>query len=125
MLSGSDCLSMYIIHTDGRLYEWIAEEKGYCAAEELTNFPLEKNRLGAGLTDPAFVTDEVRKLGAYESDEAGRESTTRCARHWTVNMAASAEHGTLWGNCYFVTPLRYGFLPQTFDAANIHARGVI
>jgi len=95
-------LSAFTIHTHGRLHEWIAEEKGYYAAEGLPDLRLEKNFLGAGLSDPAFVTDEGWKFGAYESYEAGRESTTSCA-----------------------TPLRYGFLSHSFDATNAHAPGVI
>jgi NitT/TauT family transport system substrate-binding protein len=97
-------MSAFIIHTHGRLHEWIAEEKGYYSAEGLTDYSLAHNSLGAGLHDPAFMTPEGKKFGAYESYEAGRESTTSCACHWTVNMAASADHGNLYGDCYFVTP---------------------
>ena len=97
-------MSTFIIHSHGRLHEWIAEERGYYAAEGLTDYRLEINTLGAGLGDPAFMTSEGKKFGAYESYEVGRESTTSCACHWTVNMAASADHGNLWGECYFVAP---------------------
>jgi NitT/TauT family transport system substrate-binding protein len=97
-------MSTFVIHSHGRLHEWIAEQKGYYAAEGLTDYVLSKNFLGPKLSDPSFVTPEGRKFGAYESYEAGRESTTSCACHWTVNMAASADYGSLWGDCYFVTP---------------------
>jgi hypothetical protein len=50
------------------------------------------------------MTPEGKKYGAYESYETGREATVSCACHWTVNMAASADHGTLWGECYSVAP---------------------
>jgi NitT/TauT family transport system substrate-binding protein len=97
-------MSTFVIHSHGRLHEWIAEEKGYYAAEGLTDYALDKNNLGPGLYDASFMTPEGKKFGAYESYEAGRESTASCACHWTVNMAASANHGSLWGDCYFVTP---------------------
>jgi len=97
-------MSTFVIHTHGRLHEWIAEEKGYYAAEGLTDYRLEHNSLGAGLHDPAYMSPDGKKFGAYESYEIGRESTTSCACHWTVNMAASADFGNLWGECYFVAP---------------------
>jgi hypothetical protein len=96
-------VSGFVIHTHGRLQEWIAEEKGYYRAEGLTDYVLAQNYLGPGLTDPRFSGPEGTTFGAYESYEAGRESTTSCACHWTVNMAASADHGRMWGECYFVT----------------------
>src|ERR1700722_3556094 len=96
-------MSTFVIHTHGRLQEWVAEEKGYYAAEGLTDYVLKKNDLGK--PDPAQVmTAEGKKHGAYESYETGRDATVSCACHWTVNMAAAADHGTLWGECYSVTP---------------------
>ncbi|MGA2392967.1 MAG: hypothetical protein ABSH03_06445 [Candidatus Lustribacter sp.] len=96
-------MGTFVIHTHGRLQEWVAEEKGYYAAEGLTDYVLKKNDIGR--PDPASVTAaEGKKHGAYESYEAGRDATVSCACHWTVNMAASADHGTLWGECYSVTP---------------------
>jgi NitT/TauT family transport system substrate-binding protein len=97
-------MSTFVISTHGRLQEWVAEEKGYYAAEGLTDYVLKMNDLGPGLRDPAFETAEGKKFGAYESYESDRETSVSCACHWTVNMAASADHGTLWGECYFVTP---------------------
>ena len=97
-------MGSFIIHSHNRLHEWVAEEKGYYAAEGLTDYILALNDIGPGLHDPAFVTTEGKKYGAYESYEAGREATVSCACHWTVNMAASANHGALWGECYFVAP---------------------
>lgn len=96
-------MGTFVIHTHGRLQEWVAEEKGYYAAEGLTDYVLKKNDIGR--PDPALVmTPEGKKHGAYESYEAGRDATVSCACHWTVNMAASADHGTLWGECYSVAP---------------------
>jgi len=36
--------------------------------------------------------------------EAGRTCDVSSACHWAVNMAASAEHGRMWGHAYSVTP---------------------
>jgi NitT/TauT family transport system substrate-binding protein len=95
---------MFVIHSHGRLQEWIAEERGYFAAEGLTDYRLDRNDIGPGLHDPSNVMESGKVYGAYESYEAGREAVVSCACHWTVNMAASADHGALWGECYFVTP---------------------
>jgi len=96
-------MGTFVIHTHQRLQEWVAQEKGYYAAEGLTDYVLKQNDLGT--PDPArALTPEGKKFGAYESYETGREATVSCACHWTVNMAASADHGTLWGECYSVAP---------------------
>ncbi|MFN2459690.1 MAG: ABC transporter substrate-binding protein [Candidatus Velthaea sp.] len=93
----------FVIHTHQRLQEWVAQEHGYYAAEGLTNYVLVPNDLGFAQADPAG-TERGIEYGAYESYERGREATVSCACHWTVNMAASADHGTLWGECYSVSP---------------------
>jgi hypothetical protein len=96
-------MGTFVIHTHQRLQEWVAQEKGYYAAEGLTDYVLKQNDLGT--PDPArALTPEGKKYGAYESYETGRAATVSCACHWTVNMAASADHGTLWGECYSVAP---------------------
>jgi NitT/TauT family transport system substrate-binding protein len=97
-------MASFVIHSHNRLHEWVAQEKDYYGAEGLTDYVLALNDIGPGLHDPAFVTTEGKKYGAYESYETGRDATVSCACHWTVNMAASANHGTLWGGCYFVAP---------------------
>src|SRR5579871_5217087 len=93
----------FIIHTHQRLQEWVAEEKGYYRAEGLTDYVLAPNSLGL---DPTTAPRSERGLeyGAYESYEKGREATVSCACHWTVNMAASNEHGQLYGDAYSVSP---------------------
>lgn len=84
------------IHTHGRLQEWVADAKGYFAAEGLTNYSMGQVVLPESHTDsPA---------GAYQSYEQGREASISCACHWTVNMAASNRHGRLWGDAYSVSP---------------------
>ena len=42
--------------------------------------------------------------GAFESIEDGRGCNLSAACHWTVNMAASAGHGKMWGRAYSVSP---------------------
>jgi ABC-type nitrate/sulfonate/bicarbonate transport system substrate-binding protein len=97
-------MGTFVIHAHGRLQEWVAQEKGYYEAEGLTDYVLKQNDLGDPGADPSVYTAEGKKYGAYESYETGREATVSCACHWTVNMAASADHGTLWGACYSVSP---------------------
>ena len=40
--------------------------------------------------------------GAFESMEEGRACEISSACHWAVSMAASAEHGLMWGHAYSV-----------------------
>jgi NitT/TauT family transport system substrate-binding protein len=44
------------------------------------------------------------KRGAFETMEAGRTCDISAACHWAVNMAASGQHGKMWGHAYSVTP---------------------
>ena len=97
-------MGTFVIHAHGRLQEWVAQEKGYYEAAGLTDYVLKQNDLRDGEADASVYTAEGKKYGAYESYETGRDATVSCACHWTVNMAASADHGTLWGECYSVSP---------------------
>jgi NitT/TauT family transport system substrate-binding protein len=45
--------------------------------------------------------------------EAGRTCDVSSACHWAVNMAASAEHGKMWGNAYSVTPSGIYVAPES------------
>ncbi len=99
-------MAPFIIHTHGRLQEWVAEEKGYFVAEGLTDYLLASHGLLSSAqaranTPPANLDN---RQGAYQSYEQGRDASVSCACHWTVNKAASAELGRLWGECYTVTP---------------------
>jgi hypothetical protein len=47
--------------------------------------------------------DDIQR-GAFESIEDGRGCNLSAACHWTVNMAASAGHGKMWGRAYSVSP---------------------
>lgn len=96
-------MSTFIIHTHGRLQEWVAEEKGYFAAEGLVDYQLASHGLLTAAHAHSQSTQDNRH-GAYQSYEQGREASVSCACHWTVNKAASAGLGRLWGECYTVTP---------------------
>jgi hypothetical protein len=97
----------FIINPHGRLQEWIAEEKGYFKEAGLTDYRLQAHSLLTKDT-PKFATAADQPLdnrqGAYQTYESGRDASISCACHWTVNMAASASHGKLWGECYSVSP---------------------
>ena len=102
-------MSTFMISPHMRLQEWVAEEKGYFEAEGL-DYEFRK-------TDPknkAVGLDKTNKRGAYQTFEDGREADVSCACHWTVNMAASAGHGQLWGEAYSVTPSGI-FVPPDSD----------
>jgi hypothetical protein len=89
----------FVIAPHMRLQEWVAEEKGYFAAEgldyefhdELVSKEGKRHDLGA-------------KIGAYQTFEQGRRSDVSCACHWTVNVAASSGHGKLYADAYSVAP---------------------
>jgi NitT/TauT family transport system substrate-binding protein len=92
-------MALFRIMPHGRLQEWVAEEKGYFSAEGLHYTFVEDFSTQA---DPSQVK-EVRQ-GAFESMEAGRACEVSSACHWAVNMAASSQHGRMWGHAYSVTP---------------------
>ncbi|HET8697238.1 MAG TPA: hypothetical protein VFO94_07120 [Gammaproteobacteria bacterium] len=89
----------FIIDPHFRLQEWVAEEKGYFAAEGLTYVFREQVQATDGK-----IHDQGAKVGAYQSFEQGRETNVSCACHWTVNVAASSGHGRLYPNVYSVAP---------------------
>jgi NitT/TauT family transport system substrate-binding protein len=107
-------MATFIIHTHGRLQEWVAEEKGYFAAEGLTDYVLSSHGLlsSAQQRAKARPVGAENRQGAYQSYEQGRDASVSCACHWTVNKAASAEFGRLWGECYTITPCGV-FVPAT------------
>jgi len=105
-------VSKFVIQPHFRLQEWVAEEKGYFAAEGLDYVFNEEVRSSDGK-----VHDKGIKVGAYQSFEEGRKSDVSCACHWTVNVAASSGHGKLYANAYSVAPAGI-FVPQ--DSAVRH-----
>lgn len=97
-------MSTFIIVPHMRLQEWIAEEKGYFAAEGLDyEFRTAQHSVASIKTADELPPDE--RSGAYQTFEGdGRGCSLSSACHWTVNMAASAGHGRLWGGAYSVSP---------------------
>ena len=84
-------MTTFVIHTHGRLQEWVAEEKGYFAAEGLTDYILSAHGLLSSIQlrpqGQPLVADN--RQGAYQSYEQGRDASVSCACHWTVDKAAS------------------------------------
>ena len=102
------------IQPHSRLQEWIADEQGYFRDEGLDyvfHVPGSIDAMGVGrsyhLNGNVQSTEEAPpqvKSGAFETMEAGRSCDISAACHWAVNMAASGEHGKMWGHAYSVTP---------------------
>lgn len=92
-------MSQFVIQPHFRLQEWVAEEKGYFAAEGLDYVFHEEVQATDGK-----IHDQGSRVGAYQSLEKGRESDVSCACHWTVNVAAASGHGKLYGGAYSVAP---------------------
>jgi ABC-type nitrate/sulfonate/bicarbonate transport system substrate-binding protein len=92
-------MGKFVIAPHMRLQEWVAEEKGYFAAEgldyEFRDEILSKDGKKHDLGD---------KVGAYQTFEKGRSTDVSCACHWTVNVAASNGHGKLYRDAYSVSP---------------------
>jgi hypothetical protein len=83
---------------------FVAKEKGYFAAEGLDYEMVNKPMALTNLVGTAAETPEGFKAGAYEAFARGKDASVSCACHWTVNMAAAADHGRMWGECYSVVP---------------------
>jgi ABC-type nitrate/sulfonate/bicarbonate transport system substrate-binding protein len=91
-------MSKFVIEPHFRLQEWVAEEKGYFAAEGLDYEFRELIRSTGGQHH-----NKVNE-GAFQSIEKGREADVSCACHWTVNVAASNGHTKLYADVYSVAP---------------------
>ncbi len=92
-------MSRFVIQPHFRLQEWVAEEKGYFAAEGLDYVFHEEVQATDGK-----IHDKGTKIGAYQSLEEGRSCDVSCACHWTVNVAAASGHGKLYSGAYSVSP---------------------
>jgi NitT/TauT family transport system substrate-binding protein len=93
-----------IIGPHMRLHEWVAEEKGYFRDESL-DYEFVETTGGSKLAVKSAAElpkDQIR--GAYQTIEQGRTCHISSACHWTVNMAAAAGHGRVWGKAYSMTP---------------------
>src|ERR1051326_3218463 len=89
----------FIIEPHFRLQEWVAEEKGYFREEGLDHEFKEFIRASGGAHHV-----KAGKTGGFQSIEKGREANVTCARHWTVNVAASRGHTKLYADAYSVAP---------------------
>ena len=92
-------MSKIVIQPHFRLHEWVAEVKGYFAAEGLDYEFRETFD-----SKDAKNHQQGDKFGAYQTFEKGREGNVSCACHWTVNVAASKGRTKLVQDVYSVTP---------------------
>ena len=92
-------MARFVIAPHMRLQEWVAEGKGYFAAEGL-----EYEFLDEILSKDGKKHDLGDRIGAYQTFEKGRQTDVSCACHWTVNVAASNGRGKLYADAYSVSP---------------------
>jgi ABC-type nitrate/sulfonate/bicarbonate transport system substrate-binding protein len=98
-------MGKFRIQSHGRLQEWVAEEKSYFKDAGLDyEFLVKPIVTWAADIDTVESAPEDIQRGAFESIEDGRGCNLSAACHWTVNMAASAGHGKMWGRAYSVSP---------------------
>ena len=98
-------MAKFRLQSHGRLQEWVAEEKGYFKDEQLDyEFLVKPIITWAADVERAESAPADIARGAYESYEDGRGCNLSAACHWTVNMAASAGHGKMWGHAYSISP---------------------
>jgi hypothetical protein len=86
-------MSRFVIAPHFRLQEWVAEEKGYFRAEGL-DYEFREQAISAD----GIKHDLGDKVGAFQTFEKGRTCDVSSACHWTVNVAASAGHGKMYGD---------------------------
>jgi NitT/TauT family transport system substrate-binding protein len=107
-------MAPFKIQPHSRLQEWVAEEQGYFRDEGLEyvfHVPGSIDEMGVGrsyhingaIQSTEDAPSEVKR-GAFETMEAGRTCDISAACHWAVNMAATGQHGKMWGHAYSVTP---------------------
>ena len=96
----------------GRLQEWVAEEKGYFAAEGLEYSFVIKGDYGVG----SLLRDDGGeiKTGAFETFGAGRDGAdVSCACHWATSTAARERSGQLVTTAYSVAPCAIVVPPES------------
>src|SRR5687768_2432424 len=108
-------MAKFVIQPHTRIQEWVALEKGYFADEGL-EYELEES-FAAKFRNPTLratgAPAEI-KIGAFEHmAEPGRTCDISSACHWAVNMAATSEHGRMWGHAYSVTPSAIWVAPES------------
>ena len=92
-------MARFVIAPHMRLQEWVAEGRGYFAAEGL-----EYEFRDEILSKDGKKHDLGDRIGAYQTFEKGRQTDVSCACHWTVNVAASNGRGKLYADAYSVSP---------------------
>ncbi|MDF2116446.1 hypothetical protein PY365_12745 [Roseiarcaceae bacterium H3SJ34-1] len=92
-------MEKFVVAPHFRLHEWVAEQKGYFAAEGL-DYEF-RETMDSKASQGHHIGNGV---GAYQTFEKGRECNVSGACHWTVNVAASNGHGKLFAECYSVSP---------------------
>src|SRR5260370_13609548 len=92
-------MSKFVVAPHFRLHEWVAEEKGYFAAEGLDYEFRETMDSTSG--SGHHIGNNV---GAYQTFESGSTCNVSGACHWTMNVAASNGHGKLYADAYSVSP---------------------
>jgi len=98
----------------GRLQEWVAEEKGYFAAEGLDYSFVERGDYGVHMADVNRDDAGEIRTGAFETFEAGRDgANVSCACHWATNAAASGGAGHLVTTVYSVAPCAIMVPPES------------
>jgi ABC-type nitrate/sulfonate/bicarbonate transport system substrate-binding protein len=118
-------MGKFIIQSHGRLQEWVAEEKGYFRDEGLDyEFRVKPIVTWSDQVETVESAPANIQRGAFESIEDGRGCNLSAACHWTVNMAASAGHGKMWGHAYSVSPSGVFVPPESLvrkpeDLANV------
>ena len=97
-------MGKFLIAPHMRLQEFVAHEKGYFSDEGLDYEFRSGKRSVSSIKTAEEISPDLRS-GAYQSFEGqGRGCSISSACHWTVNMAASAGHGRVWGEAYSVSP---------------------
>ena len=97
-------MSKFVIGPHMRLQEWVAEEKGYFKEEGLDYEFIPSTGFSQLSVKSATELPKDQIKGAYQTIEQGRSCDISAACHWAVNMAASGQHGKMWGHAYSVTP---------------------
>src|ERR1700735_4081625 len=92
-------MDKFVIAPHMRLQEWVAEDKGYFAAEGLDY------EFHAALGSTEGRDHQLgNKFGASQPSKKARGSHIGSPCHWTVNVSASAGHGKLYADAYSVSP---------------------
>jgi hypothetical protein len=98
----------------GRLQEWVAEEKGYFAAEGLEYSFVITGDYGVGAGSIRRDEGGEIRTGAFETFGAGRDGAdVSCACHWATSTAASERSGQLVTTAYSVAPCAVVVPPES------------